>query len=73
MGYGLERHKTDGYKSHTISPALMKRETMQPHTQRDFVQFLHLAPTEEIFKDPLWVTFFFFHPPLSVWEAQNGC
>lgn len=66
MWYGLEQHKTDGYKSpHTISPALMKRELT------DFVQFLHPAPAEEIFKDPLWVKIF----PLSllVWEAQNGC
>lgn len=61
MGYGLEQHETDGYKSpHAISPALMKRETVQPlsHTHTDFVQFLHPAPAEEIFKDPLWVTFF---------------
>ena len=77
MGYGLEQHETDGYKSpRTISPALMKREAVQPHahtlTHSDFVQSLHLAPAEEIFKDPLWVT-----PlppfPLSVLKAQNGC
>lgn len=75
MGYGLEQHETDGYKSpRTISPALMKREAEQPHTHTlthsDFVQSLHLAPAEEIFKDPLWVT-----PPLPllVLKAQNGC
>lgn len=71
MGYALERHKTDGYKSlHSTSPALMKRETMKPHSHTHFVQFLHPAPAEGLFKDSLWVTFF---PPLSVWEAQNGC
>lgn len=49
----------------------MKREAVQPfihtHSHTDFVQFLHPAPAEEIFKDP--------PPPcpLSVWEAQNGC
>ncbi len=60
MGYGLEQHETVGYKSpHTISPALMKREAVLPLTlthTTDFVQFLHPAPAEEIFKDPLWVT-----------------
>lgn len=57
MDYVLEQHKTDGYKSpRPISPALMKRETMQP-----LMQLLHPAPAEEIFKDPLWVTFPLFY------------
>lgn len=72
MGYGLEQHETDGYKSpHTISPALMKRESVQSHTHRDSVQFLHPAPAEEIFKDPLWVTFFFNFPSFTGVESSK--
>lgn len=51
----MEQHKTNGHKSsHTISPALIKRENVpaNAHTHTDSVQFLHRAPAEEIFKDP---------------------
>lgn len=37
----------------------MKRETAQTLTRTQIsLQFLHPAPAEEIFKDPLWVTLF---------------
>lgn len=49
----MEQHRTNGYKSsHTISPAIIKRENVQATRTHTELHFLHRAPAEEVFKDP---------------------
>lgn len=62
MGYGLEPHETDGYKSPRAISASANEKGRRRSTQNapDSALLLHPSPTEEIFKDSPWV----ISPPL---------